>query len=177
MLEKNGMLTLVLRGVLSNFMIRASHAPCGMHIFSHFFAILSNTKNTCIFSCMSQLKLMIHHVLHNKIMCNNSSCSSDSNTFQMYQDFDILFGDPIPRRDRWDHSRIDWDTHMEQLCHEQHFNREYRMSLQALNKLISLLSPLLKRNDAYSRASGPISPVIIVGIGIQYLAGGELADI
>ena len=51
------------------------------------------------------------------------------------------------------------------------------MSLQAFNKLISLLSPLLKRNDSYSQASSPISPVIIVGIGIQYLAGGELSDI
>ena len=51
------------------------------------------------------------------------------------------------------------------------------MSLQAFNKLISLLSPLLKRNDAYSCASGPISPVIIVGIGIWYLAGGKLSDI
>ena len=51
------------------------------------------------------------------------------------------------------------------------------MSLQAFNKLVSILSPLLKRNDAYSHASALISPIIIVGIGIQYLAGGELADI
>ena len=51
------------------------------------------------------------------------------------------------------------------------------MSLQAFNKLVSILSPLLKRNDAYSHASAPISPIIIVGIGIRYLAGGELADI
>ena len=58
--------------------------------------------------------------------------------FQMYQDFDILFGDPIPRRDRWDHSRIDWDTHVEEQCHKQHFNREYQMSLQAFNKLVSI---------------------------------------
>ena len=51
------------------------------------------------------------------------------------------------------------------------------MSLQAFNKLVSLLSPLLKRNDAYSQASSPISPVIIVRIGIWYLAGGELSNI
>ena len=51
------------------------------------------------------------------------------------------------------------------------------MTLQAFNKLVSLLSPLLKRNDAYSQASSPISPVIIVGIGIRYLAGGELSGI
>ena len=74
---------------------------------------------------MSQLKLMIHHVLQNKKMSNNSSCSSDSNIFQMYQDFHILFGDPIPRMDQWDHRQIDWDAHVEKLCQEQHFNMEY----------------------------------------------------
>ena len=51
------------------------------------------------------------------------------------------------------------------------------MSLQAFNKLVSILSPLFKTNDVYSHASAPISPTIIVGIGIQYLAGGELVDI
>ena len=51
------------------------------------------------------------------------------------------------------------------------------MSLQAFNKPVSILSPLLKRNDAYSHASAPISPIIIIGIGIQYLAGGKLVDI
>ena len=95
----------------------------------------------------------------------------------MYQDFDILFGDPIPRRDRWDHTQIDWEAHMEKLCHAQHFKREYRMSLQAFNKLVLILSLLLQRNDVYSHASTPISPIIIVGIGIQYLAGGKLSDI
>ena len=29
----------------------------------------------------------------------------------------------------------------------------------------------------YSRSSTPISPIIIIGIGIRYLAGGELSDI
>ena len=51
------------------------------------------------------------------------------------------------------------------------------MSLQAFNKLVSILSPLLKRNDVYSCASAPISPIIEVGIGIWYMAGGELVDI
>ena len=51
------------------------------------------------------------------------------------------------------------------------------MSLQAFNKLAFILSPLLQRNDVYSRSSTPISPIIIVGIGIQYLAGGKLSNI
>ena len=51
------------------------------------------------------------------------------------------------------------------------------MSLKAFNKLVFILSPSLQRNNMYSRSSTPISPIIIVGIGIQYLAGGELSDI
>ena len=51
------------------------------------------------------------------------------------------------------------------------------MSLQAFNKLVFILSPSLQRNNVYSCTSTPISPFIIVGIGIQYLAGGELSDI
>ena len=51
------------------------------------------------------------------------------------------------------------------------------MSLQAFNKLVSILSPLLKRNDVYSCTSALISPIIIIGIGIWYLAGGKLVDI
>ena len=30
----------------------------------------------------------------------------------MYQDFEILFGDSIPRNDQWDHTWIDWVAHM-----------------------------------------------------------------
>ena len=64
----------------------------------------------------------------------------------MYQDFDMLFDDPLPRRDQWDHSQINWDAHMEQLCHEQHFNREYQMSLQAFNKTpISIITFIKKK--------------------------------
>ena len=51
------------------------------------------------------------------------------------------------------------------------------MSLQAFNKLVFILSPSLQRNDVYSHASSPISPIIIVGIGIWYLAGGKLSGI
>ena len=51
------------------------------------------------------------------------------------------------------------------------------MSLQAFNKLVFILSPFLQRNNMYSCSSTPISPIIIVGIGIWYLAGGELFNI
>ena len=110
-------------------------------------------------------------------MSDDSSCSSNLDTFQMYRDFDIIFDDPIPRRDRWDHTQIDWDAHVEKLCHEQRFKREYRMSLEGFNKLVLILSLSLQRNNMYSCSSTPISPIIIVSIGIWYLAGGELSDI
>ena len=87
-------------------MICISHAPHGTCIFAHFLPFLA-TQKICAFSQIlmesshsSQFKLMSHHVLHNKIMSDHSSCSSESSTFQMYQDFDILVGDPLPRRDQ-----------------------------------------------------------------------------
>ena len=144
----------------------------GAHIFSIFYSILSNHKNSHIFSPVSQFCS-----IKSKKMSDDSSCSSNLDTFQMYQDFDTIFDDPIPRRDRWDHTRIDWDAHVEKLHHEQHFKREYRMSLEAFNKLVFILSPSLQRNNMYSRLSTPISPIIIVSIGIRYLAGGKLSDI
>ena len=51
------------------------------------------------------------------------------------------------------------------------------MSLEAFNKLVFILSPSLQRNNMYSCSSTPISPIIIVSIGIHYLVGGELSDI
>ena len=50
------------------------------------------------------------------------------------------------------------------------------MSLEAFNKLVFILSLSLQRNNMYSRSSTPISPIIIVGIGIRYLTGGALSD-
>ena len=72
---------------------------------------------------------------------------------------------------------INWDAHVEKLRHEQHFKREYQMSLEAFNKLVYILSLSLQRNNMYSLSSTLISPIIIIGIGIRYLAGGELSDI
>ena len=66
---------------------------------------------------------------------------------------------------------------MHMWSHEQRFKREYRMSLEAFNKLVFILSPSFQRNNMYSRLSTPNPPIIIVSIGIHYLAGGELSDI
>ena len=162
----------VLRGVLSNQNHARTMRHRGAHIFSIFYSILSNRKNSHIFPCMSQFCS-----IKNKKMSDDSSCSSNLDTFQMYQDFEIIFDDPIPRRDQWDHTRIDWDEHVEKLCREQRFKREYRMSLEAFNKLVFILSLSLQRNNMYSHSSTLISPIIIIGIGIRYLAGGELSDI
>ena len=157
--------------------MRAPHAPVVCTFFLFFLRFFSNHKNSnhknvCIFPHTSQFCS-----IYNEKMSDNSSCSSDSNTFEMYQDFNIIFDDPIPRRDQWDHTRIDWDAHVEKLCHEKHFKREYQISLEAFNKLVFILSPSLQRNNMYSHSSTPISPIIIVSIGIWYLAGGELSNI
>jgi hypothetical protein len=47
------------------------------------------------------------------------------------------------RGDRWDHKRLDWDSHVEQLQHEGSFANEYCMTLPTHGKLIRILDPLL----------------------------------
>ena len=88
----------ILRGVLSK-----KSKSCATVVRTCFLGVFfSNHKNSHIFPCTSQFCS-----IKNKKMSDDSSCSSNLDTFQMYQDFDIIFDDPIPRRDRWDHTRID----------------------------------------------------------------------
>ena len=48
----------------------------------------------------------------------------------MYQDFDTIFDDPIPRRDRWDHTRINWDAHMENRLLQQEQEQQQQQQQQ-----------------------------------------------
>lgn len=83
----------------------------------------------------------------------------------------------IPRGPRWNHDRLDWDGHVQQLVHEGIFNNEYRMSLPAFEHLLSLLAPALQRVEWNSRGRDPIRPEHMVAIGLRALGGGRLLDI
>ena len=125
-------------------------------------------------SCTSQLKIMSHHVLHNKIMSDNSSCSSPFKCIRILIYSSVIFYQEgtngttvrLIGTHMWSNCVMSSISTGSTKCHYKHSTNSYLY-----------LSPLLKRNDGYSRASSPISPVIIVGIGIWYLAGGKLSDI
>ncbi|KAL7536885.1 hypothetical protein ACHAXR_007463 [Thalassiosira sp. AJA248-18] len=80
------------------------------------------------------------------------------------------------RGHRWDHERIDWDTHVDKLLHERKFDTEYRMSLPAHGELVRILDPILERREYNSRCTEPIQVELIMGLGIRVLAGGTVSD-
>ena len=57
------------------------------------------------------------------------------------------------RKIRWDHRRMCWDDHVEQLVYENQFNAEYQMSLPAHVKLVQILDPILSRKEYKSNGS------------------------
>ena len=80
------------------------------------------------------------------------------------------------RNDRWDHERLDWDSHVAKLKHEDKFANEYTMSWEAHQKLVSLLQPTLQRAEYNSRCSEPIRVEHIVAAGLRVLSGGRVKD-
>ena len=61
------------------------------------------------------------------------------------------------RNDRWDHARLVWDDHVEQLMHEGRFSREYRMHYSAFCDLVVILDPHLERREDCTNGSEAIS--------------------
>ena len=92
------------------------------------------------------------------------------------QDLVGVGGDLDVRGDRWNHQRMDWDSHVEQLDHEGRFDREYRMSVPAHGNLVRILDPILERAAYNSRTAEPIQVEHIIGLGLRVLAGGTLSD-
>ena len=61
-----------IRVIISNFVVCVSHAPHGMHIFSHLLLFLATQNNMHIFSISDGIITYIT----TKLMSDNSSCSS-----------------------------------------------------------------------------------------------------
>ena len=92
-------------------------------------------------------------------MSNNSSIDGagrDMDDLTLLQWLSVVAEHP-PRCERWNHCRVQWEDHVEQLLHEGNFEREYWMSAYAYDRLVELLSPRLQRVEYNSRGStGPI---------------------
>ena len=80
------------------------------------------------------------------------------------------------RNTRWEHQRVNWQQRATQLVHENRFEREYLMSIDAWNKLYVILQPKLQRMESKSRSPEPIAVELIIGIGLRYLPSGRVAD-
>lgn len=76
----------------------------------------------------------------------------------------------------WNHSRIDWEGHVEQLYHEHSFGNEYMMSPTAHSNLVSMLAPALLRDQRKSRFS-PILVEHVIALGLRTLGGGRIKDL
>ena len=77
----------------------------------------------------------------------------------------------------WIHKVFDWNQHVKQLIHEKRFNVEYRMSLQAFNRLRNILYRRLRRRIKNKRKIRPITVEMIIGSGLRFLAGGKVNDL
>ena len=83
----------------------------------------------------------------------------------------------LPRSARWEHRRVNFGEHVEQLMHEGKFRNEYRMSLSAFEHLVDTLAPSLQRDEHRSRSAQAIQPEHIAALGLRALGGGRLSDI
>jgi hypothetical protein len=112
---------------------------------------------------------------------DGTSCKCDSS------DSDVSFAEDLCiawialsfRADRLAAARMNWNLHVQSLLHENLFHVKYRMSLDAFNELLDLLTPVLRLKEQFAIVSGfePICNELMLHCAIRYLAGGSYHDI
>jgi hypothetical protein len=81
---------------------------------------------------------------------------------------------------RWNEERLNWDEYVSKLHHRNEFQTTFRMEESPFNTLCNLLRPShITVNEIRARASGaePVYPVLVMAIGLRWIAGGQWADI
>ena len=85
------------------------------------------------------------------------------------------------RRPRWIHKQLNWAEHVRKLHHKRAFDRTYRMSFDAFDKLLDFLRDDLMTMTATQHGgyhdTDAVQPELIMAIGIRWLAGGSYVDI
>jgi hypothetical protein len=112
---------------------------------------------------------------------DGTSCKCDSS------DSDVSFAEDLCissialsfRADRLVAARMKLNLHVQLLLHENLFHVKYQMSLDAFNKLLDLLTPVLCLKEQFAIVSGfePICNELMLHCAICYLAGGSYHDI
>ena len=80
--------------------------------------------------------------------------------------------DDLLCKDRWQHTRMDWNRHVAQRIHKDAFTAECSMSFQAWGRFHSILSVHLQRQQNMSRSLSLLTVNIIMGMGMRFLGGG-----
>ena len=88
------------------------------------------------------------------------------------------------RREKWTYKRIDWEADLQKLRYTKGFEARYRMTEESFNTLVDILRADVtldaKQSMRSTSGNGPITPEMVVGIGLRFLAGEKnisLADI
>ena len=81
------------------------------------------------------------------------------------------------RKRKWQHTRIAWERHVDQLHHECLFERTYRMSHTAFTKLQELLGDRIQLSSRFSPGVEPIPVQVVMASGLRWLAGCPCLDL
>jgi hypothetical protein len=116
----------------------------------------------------------------------DDSSDDDDEFFQDLEDrmmliYQLSMMPTTDRRFKWKNTRLNWMEHVLKLGHTEEFDQTYRMSLEAFQKLLGILRPMITVDVIKSRNSTPDSEPIyaelVMHIGLRWLAGGAFADL
>ena len=113
-----------------------------------------------------------------------SLCSSDSIDDEFWDsdnddDLFLYVGSTRSRNEKYQHTRLWWEDHLEKLQHEGMFARTDRMTYQAFLKLLLFICPKLQCQTGNSNQAGSelIKPELVMAIALHWLSGGSYIDI
>ena len=94
-------------------------------------------------------------------------------------ELDVIFNRKQRRRKKYKHDRLDMDRHFEMCELTNGFQRRYHMSRDAFDDLVRILNITVDEARSRNSTEGnePISPVMIVAMGIRFMGGEEVKSI
>ena len=106
------------------------------------------------------------------------SHDSDDDDLMDLEDLRLMFSSRKKTRSiKYDHTRINWDEHIDRLVSTNKFEQRFRMPLSSFHYLIEeLREPLtvsFKHSINSTSGNDPIYPEVIVAVGLQFLGCGD----
>ena len=102
----------------------------------------------------------------------------DEDLMIIFTSMEDIEDDLDTKNEEWARSRLNWHRHVSKLQYEGLFNKKYRMSIEAFNNLVDILTPYIKQQPWNRKTfQEPVTPNIMVSATIRLLAGGSYLDI